>query len=223
MVSLLESRPRKQMRVTIDLKDQKFGLLTVVDRGQHSPDGESTWLCRCDCGAQKTIRHGNLKKTKSCGCIKSSKRPKYAEFVIRQSMISRCYNAKNASYRNYGGRGIKVCERWRLSFDHFLADIGQRPAGCGHKISAYALDRIDNNGDYEPSNVRWVTARTQHLNKRNNRRFTIDGRTMTITEWAHEFGKSPELLNYRLKIGKIFSEALTSPVRHYHKKNGATR
>ena len=205
------------MSISSDLTGKRFDRLTVIARCDTTA-GDSKWLCRCDCGIEKTIFRGNLKKTKSCGCIKVSQRPKCPEVAVWQSMLSRCYNPKNVSFKNYGGRGIGVCARWRGSFANFLTDVGSRPIGQGGKISAYSLDRIDNDGDYAPGNVRWVKAIKQHSNKRSNRNFTIDEQTLTLTEWAHQFGKSASVVRFRLKKGMGLLEALTTALRPYCKE-----
>jgi len=104
------------------------------------------------------------------------------EYKVWRGMIERCINSKSNAWHRYGGRGIKVCEAWRNSFQLFLFHMGHRPA------AGYSLDRIDNDGDYEPGNCRWATRKQQHRNKSNNR-FVSDGqRTQTISAWAEELG-----------------------------------
>lgn len=104
-------------------------------------------------------------------------------------MVSRCTVKTNASYPNYGGRGITVCDRWR-SFDNFAADMGERPAGT-------TIDRIDNDGNYEPDNCRWATRQEQDSNKSVNVRVTFEGQTLTYAEWARELGTPATLLRRR--------------------------
>jgi hypothetical protein len=118
-------------------------------------------------------------------------------------MIRRCESPKDTSFKDYGGRGIKICERWH-NFDNFYADMGVQPVGM-------QIDRIDNNGNYEPGNVRWVTPPQQTRNKRNNVNLTFAGRTMCMQDWAAEVGISPPTLLTRLQRGWSVEQALTTP------------
>src|SRR5215510_2760970 len=120
-----------------------------------------------------------------------------------RSMKERCLNPKNPSYKCYGGRGIKICERW-LSFENFLADMGDKPLGL-------TLERKDNNGDYTPENCYWATAKEQARNRGTNRYLTYNGITKTLTEWAEEKGMSPAALARRLNAEWSLEEALTLP------------
>jgi hypothetical protein len=124
-------------------------------------------------------------------------------------MKKRCYTSSATGYRNYGGRGIRVCERWRGSFLAFLEDVGVRPTG------RHSLDRIDNNGNYEPGNVRWVTQAEQATNGRRNRHITHGGKTQTLGEWAREYHINSETLASRIgKLGWSMERALAEqPVR----------
>lgn len=152
-----------------DLTGRLFGRLVVIKRG---PNGGryARWWCRCKCGSETLVRAGHLisHNTSSCGCSKRDTNLKhgYARHASQhplywtwRRMIERCENPKHDNYRYYGARGIKVCARWRHSFPTFLADIGERPP-------ATTLDRIDNDGPYEPGNVRWADGSTQRLNRR---------------------------------------------------------
>jgi hypothetical protein len=131
------------------------------------------------------------------------------------SMRQRCQNPNHTAYANYGGRGIKVCERWS-SFEDFLADMGERPEGC-------SLDRIDGDGDYEPGNVRWASSKTQSRNWRDaNNLVTFDGRTQPLASWSEEFGIEHHTLQYRLRAGWSAEKALTTPVRGRVRREGAS-
>lgn len=153
---------------------ERYGRLTVIARsGQRSPKG-AMWICSCDCGGQKTVAREYLVKgtTKSCGCL-SAETVKHGktdspEQRAWQSAKARCFNPNNHNYPHYGGRGITMCNRWRYGegglsgFHCFLIDVGERPDG-------YMLDRINNDGNYEPGNVRWVT----YLQSQNNQQKTV--------------------------------------------------
>lgn len=151
----------------------RFDRLTVVDQ-KSERDGKGTFrnlaLCRCECGTEKWISVKLLcnGQTKSCGCLKvdsvKARSTKHRgvndpEYDIWGAMIQRCTNPKNKDWRHYGGRGVKVCERWR-DYRNFIADVGKRPA------PNLSIDRIENNGDYEPGNVRWATRSEQSKNSR---------------------------------------------------------
>lgn len=174
---------------------QRFGRLVYV--GEADKRGVRRVVARCDCGDVRSyvasaLTSGN---TQSCGCLRLEINSALAKIQMTKhgmtgtptfnswsSAIERCYRKTADQYPHYGGRGITVCDRWRESFENFLADMGERPDGC-------TLDRHpDVDGNYEPGNCRWATAAQQANNKRNSRYVTRDGRTQTITEWAREFG-----------------------------------
>lgn len=127
---------------------------------------------------------------------------KSPEYRIWSGMRRRCNNRRDKSFRNYGGRGIKVCERWG-DFRLFLADMGFRPS------SLHSIDRINNDGDYEPKNCRWASEEVQRSNTSRNKYLTRDGRTQTIRQWATELGLSKSTLRTRLQSGMSVIEALS--------------
>lgn len=166
-----------------DLSGKIFGRLTVRERVANSPNGHTRWLCQCKCGNITTVFGNNLRReqTKSCGCIQqevTSNRSRKHGHTVPQSkeykawcdMIQRCTNPNNSAYKRYGGRGIQVCDQWRNSFEVFLEDMNNAPT------SEYSLDRINSNGNYQPSNCRWATCQEQNSNRSNN--IIIDGKTL---------------------------------------------
>jgi hypothetical protein len=149
----------------------RFGRLTVISREYPTNPKYPRYVCQCDCGTRTAVTTGNLRnlKTNSCGCIKRAVTGRLnlkhgmshtVEFKAWFEMIERCRNPSNQRYADWGGRGISVCERWIDSFQSFYDDMGQKTS------PRHSLDRIDNDGNYEPSNCRWATAREQRLNQR---------------------------------------------------------
>lgn len=129
------------------------------------------------------------------------------ELIAWRGMINRCCNEKQKSFIHYGGRGIKVCEEWRGAngFAKFMQDMGDRPEGG-------TLERINNDGDYEPSNCRWATRQEQALNKRNTRYLSANGVTKPLAEWARDLKCQPAAILHRLKSGMTEQEAVTVPI-----------
>jgi len=133
-----------------------------------------------------------------------------SEYLVWSDMKSRCYNENHHAYKNYGLRGIKVCDRWRNSFSNFLEDIGKRPS------NQHSLDRFpDNDGNYEPENCRWATTEQQLRNQRTNHLLEYDGKCMTIAEWAEMLSMPRSAIEMRLKRGWSIELSLTKPMRKY--------
>lgn len=158
------------MSKLIDLTGKRFSRLLVTGYS-HNLNGKVWWQCNCDCGNTKAVPGDNLKlgKARSCGCYRAEqltkdrvavKREDHSSYKTYFSMLARCYNTNDKGYVNYGGRGISVCEHWRESFDNFANDMGPRPS------REYSIDRIDNDGNYEPSNCKWSTDKEQASNRR---------------------------------------------------------
>lgn len=203
-----------------DLLGFVFGRLTVVKFGgftertypsRNRPHRIATWVCCCECGTEVVISSTQLlsKNTRSCQSCKSKIHGMASsrEHSIWRSMINRCHNKNDRSYANYGGRGIVVCDRWRSSFVLFIEDIGMRPS------AAHTLDRIDNNGPYDPLNCQWSTRKQQARNTRRNNLLTFNGHTRCLSEWAELVGIHRNTLRYRLGLGWTTEQVLTAPLR----------
>ncbi|TDR34683.1 hypothetical protein [Aquamicrobium defluvii] len=157
------------MVAPIDMVGKRFGNLVVLQLADERRDNKRCWVCLCDCGNEKVIIGKNLRngQVKGCGCLAGrpasfgsfhhglSRSPTHTSW---RGMIDRCTNPKHGYYEYYGARGITVCDRWR-NYENFLADMGERPDGT-------TLDRVDNDGNYEPGNCRWATWDEQGANKR---------------------------------------------------------
>ena len=196
-----------------DLTGRKFNHLRVVSRAPNSAAREVQWNCLCDCGKESVVRGSCLMRghTKSCGCLQIERATKHgsarrgkrsAEFRAWDSAKQRCCNPNDKSYKDYGGRGISMYEEWRNDFMAFYLYMGPRPEGL-------TLDRIDNNGNYEPGNCRWASQKTQGNNKRNNVILSFKGKTQTFSQWCEELGIKPSTLDARLRRGWDTERALS--------------
>ena len=195
----------------LDLIGQNFNRLTVIQESGRNKFGQIEWLCLCDCGNEVSVVRARLKggHTQSCGClllewVKTDKRKHggrhTAEYHIWLDMKQRCSNPNNIGYPNYGGRGIKVCERW-MNFENFISDVGKRPS------PRHSLDRYpDMNGGYGPNNFRWATRDQQQNNVRKNIWIEFGGVKMTRSNWAKCLGIADSTLKNHLKT-KTMDEA----------------
>lgn len=198
----------------INLVGQKFGKLVVIQRMDNDKRGRSRWLCECSCGKEKIVRSDHLRSggTRSCGCLSIKhglyrNGKTYKPYQIWRHMIGRCINPNYIQYNGYGGRGIAVCKRWR-KLENFLEDMGEPPT------DKHQIDRINNDGDYCPSNCRWATRKQQMRNRRNNHLETYMGKTQCLAAWAEEFGIPYQVLWQRIcMLGWSLKKALISPIR----------
>ncbi len=204
-----------------DLTGQHFGRLTVINRAEDyvSPKGHKLvqWLCECECGNRKNVSGSCLKSghTQSCGCLNreiSRKRllthgdSDTRLYHIWRSMIDRCSNSNDKNYHHYGGRGISVCEEW----DDYVV-FKEWALKYGYK-EGLTIDRIDVDGNYEPSNCRWVDWNIQANNKRNNHYITYNNTTKSMMDWANEYNINYSTLRRRIRDGWSPEKALTTPV-----------
>lgn len=205
----------------INVTGEVYGLLTALRRVGVNNRGSSLWELRCQCGnfivrSLELLRRGVVR---SCGCLRSAtcaaRNRKHGEAVRGQAskeyrtwvvMKRRCSDTNFAGYSEYGGRGVTVCERW-LVFDNFLADMGRAPS------EEHTLDRLNPLGGYSPENCRWATRLEQGSGRRDNRLLTIDGQTMTVSEWSRKVGISAHVICGRLRLGWPVDRAVTTPVR----------
>lgn len=205
----------KMVPKILDIAGKRFGRLVAVEFVELSGSNR-LWKCVCDCGKDHIVAATYLNRglTKSCGCLRidaainTIKTHKTTHgmtgtktYYVWKAIQQRCNNSKRDSYSRYGGRGIKVCERWSESFENFLEDMGICPSGM-------SIEREDFDGNYEPSNCRWATSKEQANNRSTNRNITHDGRTQTMAQWAEEIGISSGAIYLRLKRGLLIGEVL---------------
>ncbi len=199
-----------------NLSGLRFGRLLVISFGGVSK--RSLWNCRCDCGKLKTVIGFHLisGNTKSCGCFHSESAYKtlfkhggrYSpEYESWCKIKGRCLNNRDAAWSDYGGRGITIAKEWVNSFESFLSSVGKRPS------PQHSIDRINNNGNYEPGNVRWSTKSEQARNRRSNNVIAFNGIMMTLVGWSEKTGLSRVCISKRLKLGWSIERTLTTPTR----------
>ena len=188
----------------------KYNRLTAIGFHHRNKHGSQYWLFKCDCGNKKVINVNCVKRgeIKSCGCLQRERNTTHGlsntkEHIAWTNMKQRCHNKNNKNYKNWGGRKIKVCDRWQNSFENFYKDMGKRPTGT-------SLDRIDGNGNYEPNNCRWATIKEQNNNTRRNHPLTFNGKTQNISQWANEIGIDYYILYSRIWRGWSVERALTT-------------
>jgi len=223
--NILKLLPNKWIK---DLRGMKFGKLTVIDFSEIK-NHRSYWLCKCDCGTLKNIKSDCLvsKTTKTCGCGKIDIAKNMSIGNIKHNMAhtkfydiwggikKRCFNKKTKYYKRYGGRGIKVCDRW-LKFENFRDDMYksylEHVKEYGEKNTS--IDRINNNGNYCLENCKWATYEEQNNNRRDNRRLTYNEQIKTLAMWSKKFKISSTTLSQRLQMGWTIHDALTKSIKN---------
>ncbi len=193
-----------------DRTGKRYGNLIALSFSGMARGGNAMWKVQCDCGKVWDVRGSDLRSgnTTSCGCARV--RIKHGatragkptrEYRTWKNMKTRCFNQNNSEFKNYGARGISVCERWRNSFGNFLEDMGECPPGL-------TLERVNNSGNYKPSNCRWATRKEQNRNSRRNRLLTVDGVTRCVSEWAELLNLPSSTIRMRLRRGWTDADAL---------------
>ena len=195
------------------LNGQRFGLLTVLSRAPNA-GSYAMWNCRCDCGAEIIVGGNRLRQGRKnrCGSKVHRVRPpsltvEYrSEYLSWQSMRERCSDPKHKGYKNYGGRGITVCERWN-SFQNFMLDMGRKAD------PKFTIEREEVNGNYEPKNCHWISRKDQGRNKRNSVFVTYQGKRMLLIDLVEDLGLSRSAVYGRLQAGWTLAQAIALPVR----------
>ncbi len=204
-----------------DITGQKFGRYTARRYVGMNKRGRAIWEVECECGTVSTALSNSLLTghTTSCSCLRyertraantkhgfAKRGCKTPEYIIRRGMIDRCENPNNRRWAEYGGRGITICDRWRTDFAAFLLDVGARPS------SKHSIDRIDVDGNYEPGNVRWATAKEQARNKTNNRMVQVGAECVSMAEACERSGIKYGTAMMRLRRGWSNEDAALTPV-----------
>lgn len=221
------------MPKVIEMKGKKFDRLTVLDEGTRLTNRTRLYKCKCDCGKITVVDGGNLRSgtVRSCGCLRKELASKNksnlkhgmrntSEYQIWINMRRRCRDPNCEVYKDYGGRGIKVCDEWNESFETFYRDVGPRPS------KEHSLDRKNTNGDYEPNNCRWATWEEQANNRRNNRPLIVDGKRYgSVYQLARAFNIPIATLKDRIFKWKLSPEEAVKKMfkRHLFTHKGETR
>lgn len=204
----------------------RYGRLTLVEPlPVINRSGQRVWSVACDCGNVRQIPLSRARSgaTRSCGCLvremsaarfrTHGQSHKTATYRIWKHIRERCSNPRCRQWPYYGGRGVAVCGRWGR-YENFLADMGEVPPG-------ETIERIDNDGDYEPDNCRWASRKDQARNRRSNSRITLDGVTLCLAAWADRIGMPQKVIGERIRSGWTAERALTEPVGDFHARRAA--
>lgn len=204
----------KQKKVLIG---NRYGKLTVNAFG-YKQNNKNFWECVCECGQVTFVRTADLNRghTKSCGCFQKEQASQSSYrnglgnhdrlYRIFYGMKARCYNENHKSYKSYGGRGIAICNEWIQDVTRF-----REWALTNGYDDSLSIDRINNNGNYEPSNCRWVSKKVQNNNRQNNTYLEFEGERKTIAEWSVATGLSASVISDRLSLKWSVEKALTTP------------
>jgi hypothetical protein len=195
----------------VDIVGQRFGRLVVLRRAPTLT--KPAYLVRCDCGTEKIIRGDHLRagRVKACGADmhrqqhgQTASYAKTAEYTAWSNMVARCRPGTHPHTGRYGARGITICKQWRDSFEAFFADVGKRPS------PQHSLDRINNDGDYEPGNVRWATRAQQQRNTRKTIFLVFDNERLPVSVWAERLGISRSKILWRARNGYPIEQILST-------------
>lgn len=218
-----------------DLTGEKYGRLTVLGldhRVKSIWQGQNKgyfyyWKCQCECGNKIIVSNSHLRTghTKSCGCYKNDLLVDRVKthglsntrlFGLFGKIKGRCYNPNNPKYKNYGARGITICDEWLNNFKSFYDWAMDNGYDENAKFMECTIDRIDNNKGYSPENCRFVSNDVQARNKTTNHLITYNGETHCLAEWSEITGISKGAIGYRLKKGWDIELMLTKPMRNKH-------
>lgn len=197
------------MRKLIERAGRRYGRLLITTREPNDARGNTRWRYLCDCGTVGSLKGSALDggNTKSCGCLRkdgqshvnhghSHRGRMTATYRTWLALRQRVSNPKDASYPNYGGRGIQVCNRWRESFENFLADMGEKPAGL-------SIERQDNEGHYTPDNCVWADRHTQNKNRRGLRQYHVDGQTFGLVALSRHWNLNQHQTRRRVAVESV--------------------
>ena len=201
----------------IEIIGEKYGKWIVLSEAE-SKNHNRAFLCRCDCGTEAVVMGHNLRTGGSVQCTQCAweSHPGRKKthgltgtriYNIWRGIKLRCYIPSHPSFDHYGGQGITMCDRWRNSFESFLEDMGKLPT------QFHQIDRIDNEGNYEPNNCRWVLPKEQQNNRRNNIMISYKGETRSVADWASVLGVNQSTLYMRVKAGWPSEKVLSTPIR----------
>lgn len=209
-------------RPIIDMAGKTYGSLTVIEFAGQDAGRNALWRCKCECGQITVARGCRLRRgQKTCGCGPVGAPPVHgqsspgkltSEYQCWAAMKRRCLNPRSRNYRRYGGRGISICSEWIESFERFYADMGPKPS------PSHSLDRIDNDGNYGPSNCRWATPVEQSNNRGCNKPLQFNGESHTAPEWSAILGISTSTITSRLSYGWSIERTLSTRPRQYSHK-----
>lgn len=208
------------MSKKIDRTGKRYGRLTVIGEAPYVTLGNGVsypaWICKCDCGNVTTVLSmalgsGNVR---SCGCLRNKNGTKHGMsnsrlYRIWNDVVRRCTKENRPRYKDYGGRGIIVCDEWKNSFNTFM-----KWAYANGYDDTLTIERIDNDGNYCPENCRWIPPNEQAKNRRSSRFITYNGETHCASEWADIIGIDYRTLYVRLRSGWDIEKAFTEPIRH---------